>query len=246
MTALAVAALQTIARPGDVQGSVEDHLRLAIRAAERGARLAVFPELSLTGYDRGLTHADAISPGDARLQSLQRAADDQDVTIVVGAPLISPHGLEIGSICFVPRREPMTYSKRFLHEGEENAFVPGPGGLPLSIRGETVCLAICADTTHPEHARAAALRGAGLYAASSFITPEGYAADAAQLAGYAAEHGMSVLMANYGSRTGGWESAGRSAIWSLAGTLLAQAPPRGEHVLVAEVPLRQTVERAIE
>jgi predicted amidohydrolase len=238
MTALVVAAIQTIARPDDVSRSVEDHLRLATRAAERGAKLAVFPELSLTGYDRGLTRTHALSPQDARLAPLQRAADDHGITLVVGAPLQSPRGLEIGSICLLPHRGPLTYCKRFLHEGEEVAFVPGAGGEPLSIGGQTVCLAICADTTHPEHASDAALRGAGLYAASSFITPEGYLQDAAQLAGYAAEHGMSVLMANYGSRTSEWDAAGRSAIWSPAGKLLAQAAPRGEVVLIAEVPAR--------
>jgi predicted amidohydrolase len=229
-----VAVVQTLARPGDITRSVDDHVRLAVRAADRGARLAVFPELSLTGYDRRLTRADALAPAD--LDPLQLVSNRHDITLVVGAPLESERGLEIGALCFVPNRPPLTYSKRFLHEGEEVAFVPGLGGQPLSIDGETVCLAICADTTHPEHAREAALRGARIYAASSFITPGGYAHDAALLAGYAKEHEMSVLMANYGSRTSEWDAAGRSALWAPGGKLLAQAAPRGEDVVIAEVP----------
>jgi predicted amidohydrolase len=212
---------------------VDDHARLAVRAASLGARLAVVPELSLTGYDRRLTRADVIDP--RHLDPLQFISDHHRIALVVGAPLNSVRGLEIGALCFVPGRGPLTYSKRFLHEGEEIAFVPGLGGEPLSIDGETVCLAICADTTHPEHAQDAARSGADIYAASSFITPAGYAHGAALLAGYAEKHEMSVLMANYGSRTSEWDAAGRSAIWSRAGKLLAQAAPQGEEVVVAEV-----------
>ena len=233
MTKISVAAIQSIARPGDLRGSVNDHVRLALCAAERGARLAIFPELSLTGYDRRLAPTAAVVPTDPRLHPLQRVADRHDITIVVGAPLISPRGLEIGAVCFSARRGPGTYSKRFLHDGEEAAFVPGLGGEPLGVDGVSVCLAICADTAHPEHAQDAAARGAALYAASSFITPEGYAHDAALLAGYAARHQMAVLMANYGAPTSVWQSAGRSAIWSPGGRLLAQASAGGEEVLVA-------------
>lgn len=233
MTKISAAAIQSIARPGDLRGSVNDHVRLALSAAERGARLAIFPELSLTGYDRRLAAADAVAPTDPRLQPLQRLADRHDVTLVVGAPLISPRGLEIGALCFSARQSTRTYSKRFLHDGEEAAFVPGLGGEPLSVDGVNVCLAICADTAHPEHAEDAAARGAGLYAASSFITPEGYAHDAALLAGYAVRHQMAVLMANYGAPTSAWRSAGRSAIWSREGSLVAQAGASGEEVVIA-------------
>jgi predicted amidohydrolase len=235
---ISVAVVQSIARPGNVSGSVEDHVRLAARAVERGARLAVFPELSLTGYDRGLTRSDALAPSDPRLRPLQSISDLHDITLIAGAPLESSRGVEIAALCFAPRRSPSTYSKRFLHEGEEVAFVPGPGGESLFVDGNTVCIAICADIAHGEHALAAASHGADIYAASCFITPDGYADDAALLAAYAAEHRMAVLMANYGAPTSAWNSAGRSSIWSSAGALLGQAAPHGEDVLVVELPPR--------
>jgi predicted amidohydrolase len=234
----AVAVIQSLARPGDVPGSVARHVELAHRAAREGARLAVFPELSLTGYDRGLTRSDAIAPDDARLNSLQRVADQQGLLIIAGAPLDSPGGLLIGALCFVPHRGVVTYSKRFLHEGEEVAFVAGPGGESLMLDGETVCVAICAEIAHPEHAREAAANGAGIYAASCFITPGGYAHDAGLLAGYAQEHRMAVLMANYGAPTSQWQSAGGSAIWSSDGSLLAKGPSEGEAVVIARLPAR--------
>jgi predicted amidohydrolase len=161
------------------------------------------------------------------------------MSIIAGVPLESSGGgLLIGALCFVPHRGVVTYSKRFLHEGEEVAFVAGVGGEPLMLGDETVCVAICAEITHPEHAEEASSRAAGIYAASCFLTPGGYLYDTGLLAGYARRHRMVVLMANYGAPTSQWQAAGGSAIWSSDGTLLAKGPSAGEAVVVAHIPMR--------
>ena len=243
MSEITVAVVQSIAVPGNMPWSVQDHIRLASRAADLGSRIALFPELSLTGYDRRLTPADAVTLDDPRVSPLQAVADARDILIIAGAPVLSPCGLHIGALCFCPGRGGTMYLKQFLHEGEEAAFVPGSGGEALAIAGRIVCVAICADITHAEHANEAARRGAEIYAASCCLTPSGYAADAALLEGYARDHRMAVMMANYGAATGGWMSAGRSAIWSSTGGLLAQGPSKGEAVAVAALTGCSTVIR---
>lgn len=242
MKEITVAVVQSLAVPGDLTRAVSDHARLAIQAAHQGARLAVFPELSLTGYSLALTRADALAPEDPRLQMLQQVADANDIVIVAGAPIESADGLHIGALCFSPRRCVVTYSKRFLHEGEEQTFAPGVGGDPLSIHDHVVGIAICAEITHAEHAARAAERGANIYAASCFITPNGYAYDTNFLAGYARLHHMMVLMANFGNGNGTWLSAGRSAIWSHTGALLIEGPPQGEAILIARTNVAPTDE----
>jgi predicted amidohydrolase len=234
MKEITVAVVQSIAVPGDLTRAVRDHARLAIQAAHKGARLAVFPELSLTGYSLALTQADALTPDDPRLRMLQQVADANDIVIVAGAPIVSTSGMHIGAFCFRPRRPPVTHSKRFLHQGEEKTFAPGAGGDPLSIHDHVVGIAICAEITHPEHAAETAQRGANIYAASCFITPNGYAHDTRLLAGYAREHRMMVLMANFGNGNETWQSAGRSAIWSPTGALLIEGPPAGQAILIAK------------
>ena len=82
MKEITVAVVQSIARPGDLSRAVSDHARLSIQAAHRGARLAVFPELSLTGYSLALTRTDALTPDDPRLQMLRQIADANDIMIV--------------------------------------------------------------------------------------------------------------------------------------------------------------------
>ncbi len=44
---------------------------------------------------------------------------------------------------------------------------------------------------------------------------------------------MTVVMANYGSPTGGYVSAGKSAIWDNSGKLLARAEETGEELIIA-------------
>jgi len=233
MPDLSVAVAQPAGASRRLSENVSAHVRLASRAAEHGARLVLFPELSLTGYHWGLTPGDAIEASDARLRPLQTAADEHDVVVVAGAPIASSPGLHIGTMSFTPHAEVTTYLKRYLGKGEEVAFVPGPGGAPLPLADQVVALAICADITHPEHASGAAQVGATIYAASCLLADGGYEADAELLRRYAQEHRMVVMMANYAPPVTDWSPAGRSAIWSSDGSLLGCAPPGGEALVVA-------------
>ncbi len=44
---------------------------------------------------------------------------------------------------------------------------------------------------------------------------------------------MLIVMANFGAPTGGWHSAGQSAVWSSSGSLLAMADSSGDQLIVA-------------
>ena len=72
-----------------------------------------------------------------------------------------------------------------------------------------------------------------MYAAGVLISEGGYATDSALLQGYAAEHGLLVLMANHGGPSGGYVCAGRSAIWADDGSLLAAVPGVGDALVIA-------------
>lgn len=145
------AIVQPVVVKGDIAANVARHVSLAETAAREGARLVLFPELALTGY--------------------------------------------------------------------EPALAAG--------------LAVSAEIAHSEHAAGAARGGADLYAASVLISENGYAHDAALLCGYAREHRMPVAMANHGGPTGGWASAGRSALWDEDGNVVIAAEGAGECLLVA-------------
>ena len=228
-----LAAAQLEARPGRLSEAVEAHVRFARAAALLGAKALVFPELSLTGYSRALGLHDALRVTDPVLDPLAEIAWKLGITLVVGAPIPGKDRLMIASLCFRPDGRVLTYTKSLLHPGEEGTFEPGHGGALLNVDGTRVALAICAEINHASHVGDAVARGAAVYAASCFFTPRGYQADCRRLQGYAALHGVVVVMANYTGASGGFQSAGGSAIWDDTGGLAARAPPVGEWLVVA-------------
>jgi predicted amidohydrolase len=230
----ALAAAQTRPLAGDVEANLAEHLRLARRAADAGAGLVLFPELSLTGYELELAPKLAFTLEDPRLAPLREAAVSSELTLVVGAPARLEGELYIGAFILRPDGSEELYTKHHLGAFGSSARVDGtppppeatffrPGDrAPLVAFGEhRAAVAVCADTGHASHAKAAADRGASVYLASMFVIPSELEGDQTRLERYATRHSMLVVLANYAGATGGLRSAGRSAIWS----------PRGECVV---------------
>jgi predicted amidohydrolase len=244
--ARSIAAAQTIPIRGDVGANVERHLQLARAAAKEEAQVLVFPELSLTGYEMDLAWDLAFSPGDTRLAPLIDAAAACSMTLVVGAPVRTGPRLHIAAFILFPDRAVDLYTKHHLGAFSNSASCDGivppaeatvfhPGDInPLVCFGaHTAAVAVCADTGRSSHPQAAAARGATTYLASMFVIPSEFERETARLRSYAVRHTMAVVMANYGGPSGGLASAGRSAIWSEAGELLAQLDSSGAGIAVA-------------
>ena len=235
MSRFTIAAAQSFSVAGDLAANIARHLRFMAEAAEQGVELLVFPELSLTGYEGQVAADLAIDPQDAVLQPLRDCARELGLTAVVGMPIRNKERSKvlIGALTLGGNGSLEVYSKQHLHSGEERFYAPGVGGSTLRIGSETVALAVCADFSHASHAAAAAGAGADLYAAGVLIGEKGYGVDSALMQGYAQNHSMAVLMANHAGLTGGWQSAGRSAVWSERGTLVVAAQGPGEVLVIA-------------
>jgi predicted amidohydrolase len=239
-------AAQTIPKRGDVDANRAEHLRLVRMAAEEGAELLLFPELSLTGYELDLAEALAFAPRDARLGPLVDAAAAFAMTLIPGAPVRVDGRLHLGAFILAPDGSVGLYTKHHLGAFPASANPGGPvppaeatvfqaGTLnPLVRLGDhTAAVAVCADTGRPSHPQQAAERGADTYLASMFVIPADLASDVRNLSAYALRHSMAVVLANHGGPTGGLPSAGSSAIWSPAGERIAQLGTEGAGVVVA-------------
>ncbi len=230
-----VAAAQTIPKP-DTTANIHDHLRLALQAAGAGARLIIFPEMSLTGYQREMGSELAFEPADPRLQPLQELALARDLIIVAGAPIRIGSQLYIGAFVLGNGPEPRIYIKQFLHGDEKLWYVPGFDHNPLvEIENEQVSLAICADISNAQHPANAKERGTTLYAAGIFYTPQSVDKAHNSLADYAGKHQMKVLMANYGGSSWQLEAGGGSACWDQTGKMIAGIEGNGEGLLITEL-----------
>ena len=232
---MVIAAAQTIPIERDTDANILSHSRLIELAALYGTQLIVFPELSLTGYEREHAATLAISVSDQRLDILKALAERHKMIIIAGAPVMISNQLHIGSCIFFPDKSVALYTKQFLHEGEEKFFSPNTNFNPAIFLGEEkIAPAICADISNDTHPHHAAKDNATIYAASLFYTPVGIAEAYRQLGTYAQKYAMYVLMANYGGPSYNLPAGGQSAFWDNKGNLVGKKESDGEGLLIAD------------
>ena len=239
-----LAAAQTIPVRGDVDANIEEHIRLVHVAAEADANVVVFPELSLTGYELDLADELAFSESDQRLDPLVKLATSHSMTLIVGAPIRVESRLYIGAFILTSDGAIDLYTKQYLGAfapsdnpgglvppAEATVFHPGDRNPLVTIGGAPAAIAVCADVSRPEHAAAAAARGAKTYLASMFVIPSDLEKDLTRLRSYAERHSMAVVFSNYGGPSGGLPSGGRSAVWSAQAVV--RLAPTGSALAVA-------------
>ncbi len=241
-----ICVAQTCPLRGDIDANLQEHLRLVQLAASHGARVVLFPELSLTGYELELADELGMSPDDARLGPFLDAASAHALTVIVGAPVRLGERLHIAALIVQPDCNVSLYTKQHLGAfGESNrcdgelppaeatVFEAGTLNPLVHVDDRLAGVAICADANQASHPQDAVAKGATSYLASMFVIPSEFDADSARLSGYAKLHAMPVAFANFGSATGGLATAGRSSIWSEQGELLVQLPASGSGIAVA-------------
>ncbi len=219
---LVIAVAQPPCVSRDVAANAEAHA-VAVRAA--GARVVVFPELSLTGYE---FDAAPVSPGDPRLAPLIAACAETGSLALAGAPVRGEADRRhIALLAVDGAGASVAYRKMWLGGGEAACFAPGPVPAVLDVDGWRLGLAICKDTGVLRHSADTAALGIDVYAASVLDFEEEAHIQAERALRIAAAHGVWVAMASFASPTGeGYtRPAGRSRIWSPAGVLLADAGP---------------------
>jgi len=242
-----IAAAQTIPKEDNTQQNMDDHCRLVELAALHKAQLIIFPELSLTGYERENAEKLSFVPDDPRLEPLKELAAKHHIIIIAGAPLKLTTDLYIGAFIIFPNNTTLLYTKQFLHDGEEINFIPGNVHNPqIILEDESFSLAICADLENTVHAENACKAKSTTYLASIFYSPNGIEGGLNKLQIYAKEHAFNVFMANYGGESYKFQSGGKSSFWSASGELKASLNVSGEGLLVATKAKKSWSVKAIE
>jgi len=219
---LTIAVAQPLCVPYDVAANAATHAA-TVRAAD--ARVVVFPELSLTGYE---LDAPAIALDDPRLAPIVAACAETGSLALVGAPVDGEDGRTHIAILAVDGGG-TTVAYRKMHPGgaEPGRFSPGGEPAVLDVDGWRLGLAICRDTGIPRHAADTAARGMDAYVAGVLEAEEDAAVPGERARRIAADHGVWVAMASFAGSTGGGyaRAAGCSGIWSPHGVVVAQAGP---------------------
>ncbi|MFE9764455.1 carbon-nitrogen hydrolase family protein [Streptomyces sp. NPDC005808] len=213
--ALSIAVAQPRCTAYDVTANAVAHAE-AVRAAD--ARVVVFPEMSLTGYE---LDAEPVVPDDQRLAPIVAACAETGTLALVGAPVPGPH---IGILAVDRDGARVAYGKAYLHGSEAAHFVPGEPAV-IVVDGWRLGLAVCRDTGIPEHAAKTAALGIDGYVAGVVHADHEAEVHGERARRVAADHGVWVAAAAFAGPTGGGfdRTSGRSGIWSADGKLLAEA-----------------------
>ena len=218
MTELRLAVAQPKLVAHDVAANAYAH---ASSVDEARARVVVFPELSLTGYE---LDAPVVALDDARLEPLIDACLRNNCLALAGAPIDGPF---IATLAITGAGATVAYRKQWLGDVEAQRFSPGPAPAVIEVDGWRLGLAICKDTGVAQHASDTVALGIDAYVAGTVKHAHEAALQAERAHLIATSHRVWVAVASFAGPTGGGftETAAGSAIWSPDGTIAAHAGP---------------------
>ena len=219
---------------GHVECNLDKHLTLIALASRLEARIIVFPELSLTGYEPSRAKEFERNPQDQCFEKIQHACNYHGAIIGVGVPLQTSVRPCIATLLFRPNSGPLIYSKEYLHPDEEPYFSKGSNPSSLIHLDPPIALAICFELSVPQHALRAHESGATAYIASVAKTASGVASAGNRLSDIAMEFSIPVAMANCLGVLDGAECRGRSSARNWIGDLIAQLDEEHEGVIVMD------------
>lgn len=217
---LEIAVAQPLTVSSDVAGNALRHAD-AIRAAR--ARVVVFPEMSLTGYEFDAT---AIGVADPRLAPIVEACRETGSVALIGGPVEGDDGaVHIGILAVGDSGAWVAYRKMWLGGPEPDHFAPGTAPAVLEVDGWRLGLAVCRDTGIPQHAADTAALGMDAYVAGVLETMVDAGVPDERARRVAADHRVWVVIASFAGSTGGGfdEAAGGSGVWSADGMAVARA-----------------------
>jgi NAD+ synthase (glutamine-hydrolysing) len=159
-----LALCQINAIVGDIAGNSQRIAAGMAEAREAGAQLALFPELSLTGYPPEDLLLKEHFLADARRELERLAAQTEGLTAIVGFPeraedVYNAAALLAGGAVQAIYRK--VYLPNYGVFDEQRYFQAGPGGAVVELDGELAGISICEDIWEPgppasEEARAGA------------------------------------------------------------------------------------------
>jgi NAD+ synthase (glutamine-hydrolysing) len=224
---------------GDLPGNLRRVMACVAEARERGAALAVLPELALTGYP---PEDLLLRPGfvrRARECFEQLLGQVRGIDVLVGHPWAEDGRLYNAASWMRDGRVIGRYAKQCLPNyavfDERRYFAPGGGALVVELGGCRMGVILCEDAWEPGPAARAHAAGAELLLIpnASPYRDDKLAARSRMLQSRHAETGLPVAYCNL---VGGQDELvfdGRSMLLDAAGTIRATGPLCEEALLVA-------------
>lgn len=203
-----------------------------------GARVVVFPELSLTGYE--LT-AKPIAVDDAALVPIVDACAETGSLALVGAPVEEQGECFIAMLAVDGAGVSVAYRKTWLSDPESQRFSAGDGPTVLTVDGWRLGLGICKDTGAVQHIAGIAALDVDAYVAGLVHRPKELPEQEARAVVIARACRAYVVFASFAGATGSvfTKTAGGSAIYSPEGLAIARTGSEPGGLVRAELRVRR-------
>ena len=198
------------------------------------ARLVVFPELSLTGYE---LDSEPVALTDPALRPIVDACAAMDSVALVGAPIEEGGRRFIAALRIDGSGVGVAYRKSHVGGDEVGRFSAGDSPTVIDIDGWRVGLGICKDTGVAEHTAGIASLGVDVYVAGLVHTPEQLGEQDARGRRIAQACDSYVVFASFAGPTGGGyaTTAGSSTIWAPDGSVIARASAAPGDIALAQL-----------
>ncbi|MEU9293326.1 carbon-nitrogen hydrolase family protein [Streptomyces sp. NPDC048266] len=234
-----VAATQFAPVAGDIDANVRTVAGLVRAAGAEGARVVVFAELCLTGYEPTLirdTPGLVLTEDDPRLEPVREACRAVSAVAVVNGPVRTAGSRPgLATLVIGPDGSLLTrYDKRHLYGIEREVFAPGTAEGRFALDGVRFALATCYDNRFPELAERAAADGCAVYLASSVLSADNDSFEKVYPV-RARDFGLSVVLGNVLGRNEDGIGCGRAGAWGPDGECVADAGADGPGFVLAEV-----------
>lgn len=224
---------------GDLDRALDEAEAALNAAAAMGAAALVLPEAWLPGYNQPDIPARALALDSPPLRRLAEMARTARTTLVVGYAERDGQHVYNSAACFGPDGTLLANHRKVqLYGPRESAiYQPGNAFATLSMEGTNVAILICYDVEFAPHIKTLADRGV-----TTILVPTANMHPFSHVAHHtvpamAANHGVTIVYANYCGTEGDLSYVGLSLIVGPHGEILAQAGDTPA-LLVADIPAR--------
>ncbi len=250
---LSLALAQINTKLGDVHSNLEKHLALAAQAAQNGAELIVFPELSLTGYVlQDLTASVSLRPHDNNPTCAALRQASRSIDLIVGFVEEDPRHRFFISAAYLSGGE-ITHIHRKVHLptygifDERRFFASGDTFRSFPTRWGQAGILICEDFWHASSPYLLWLDGADLFFLTSASPGRGVTDEQIGSATWVETvnktyAGLFTAFVAHANRVGfedGLNFFGGSTVFDPDGNLVAKGPYNDEALTYATLDLAQ-------
>ena len=225
---------------GDLTLAVQSLTAALQAAAAMGAACLVAPEAYLPGYNHPDVAGLALPQSAPALQALAAAAKASQTALVLGYAERESTQIRNAAIAFGPDGKVLAnYHKIQLYgPREKSLYAPGDHYRTFLLQGRKTALLICYDVEFAPHIKALADQGVEIILVPTANMLPFTHVSAHTVPAMAANHGVTIVYANFCGQDHDLAYVGGSLIAGPHGEVLAQA---GAHaaLLVAEIPARR-------